>query len=215
MWLSYEWCREVHELKVSSTAGASNSKDSPAGNALHDEATHSAVQLAAAQDACSMAKSQAASLQKTVQQLTGGPLVSPSVLIICVDAVLQETGPQCTQHTTDAAPSSIFASAARSVHDSSYDIADEKSELQTALTAAKLTEQEAVSSAQRFEAELSDLAGAYNNLEVHSYQLEAQIKRLQNQAAQAPSTAGQTQACTAGQNPLQHTLLAAVPGSML
>ncbi|DBA66722.1 hypothetical protein WJX79_001922 [Trebouxia sp. C0005] len=129
--------RELHELKVSSTAGASNNKDSPSGNALHDGGTDSAVQLAAAQDACSAANNQAASLQKTVQQLT-----------------------------------------------------DEKSALQTALTAAKLTEQQAVSSAQRFEAELSDLAGAYNNLEVHSYQLEAQIKRLQNQAAQAPSTAG-------------------------
>ncbi|KAL0019412.1 hypothetical protein WJX77_011077 [Trebouxia sp. C0004] len=129
--------RELHELKVSSKAGASNDKDSPAGNALHDGGTDTAVQLAAAQDACSVAKDQAASLQKTVQQLT-----------------------------------------------------DEKSALQTALTAAKLTEQEAVSSAQRFEAELSDLAGAYNNLEVHSYQLEAQIKRLQNQASRAPSTAG-------------------------
>ncbi len=76
-----------------------------------------------------------------------------------------------------------------------YNTADEKSELQTALTAAKLTEQEAVTNAQRIEAELSDLAGAYNNLEVHSYQLEAQIKRLQTQAAQAPSTAGQIQDC--------------------
>jgi len=89
----------------------------------------------------------------------------------------------------------VFAPAARSVHDNSYHTADEKSELQTALTAAKLIEQEAVSNAQRFEAELSDLAGAYNNLEVHSYQLEAQIKRLQTQAAQAPSTAGQIQDC--------------------
>ncbi len=130
-------------------------------------------------------------------------------------AVPQETKPQCTQHTTDATSSSVFASAAHSVHDNSYDTADEKSALQTALTAARLTEQEAVSSAQRFEAELSDLAGAYNNLEVHSYQLEAQIKRLQNQAAQAPSTAGQTQACIAGQSLLQLTLLAAVPGSVL
>lgn len=134
-------------------------------------------------------------------------------------AVPQETKPPCTQHTTDAASSSVFASAvfasaARSVHDNSYDTADEKSELQTALTAAKLTEHEAVSSAQRFEAELSDLAGAYNNLEVHSYQLEAQIKRLQNQA---PSMAGQTQtcACTAGQSLLQHTLIAVVPRSVL
>ncbi|KAA6420440.1 MAG: golgin candidate 6-like [Trebouxia sp. A1-2] len=163
--------RELHELKVSSTAGASNNKDSPSGNALHDGGTDSAVQLAAAQDACSAANNQAASLQKTVQQLTE-------------TAVPQEISPQRTQHTTDA------VSAAHSVHDNSYDTADEKSALQTALTAAKLTEQQAVSSAQRFEAELSDLAGAYNNLEVHSYQLEAQIKRLQNQAAQAPSTAG-------------------------
>ncbi len=76
LWLSYEWCRELHELKASSTAGASNDKDSPAGNTLRDEGTDSAVQLAAAQDACSVAKNQAASLQKTVQQLTGGPLVS-------------------------------------------------------------------------------------------------------------------------------------------
>lgn len=29
---------------------------------------------------------------------------------------------------------------------------------------------------------MQDLSGAYNNLEVHSYQLEAQIRRLQNQA---------------------------------
>ncbi len=130
-------------------------------------------------------------------------------------AVPLETKPQCTQHTTHAASSLVFASAARSAHDNSYDTADEKSELQTALTAAKLTEQEAVSSAQRFEAELSDLAGAYNNLEVHSYQLEAQIKRLPTQAAQAPSTAGQTLACIAGQSLQQHILLAAVPGSVL
>lgn len=135
---------------------------------------------------------------------------------LCLEtAVLLETKPQCTQHTTDAASSLVFASAACSVHDNSYDNADEKSALQTALTAAKLTEQEAVSSAQRFEAELSDLAGAYNNLEVHSYQLEAQIKRLRNQAAQAPSTAGQTQACIVGQTLLQHTLLTAVPGGVL
>ena len=116
------------------------------------------------------------------------------------------------QHTQEAAPSSVFALAARSVHDNLHDTADEKSALQTALTAAKLTEQEAVSSAQRFEAELADLAGAYNNLEVHSYQLEAHIKRLQTQAA---STGGQTQAHIAGLSLLQHTLLAAVPGSVL
>lgn len=88
LWLIYEWCRELHELKVSSTAGASNNKDSPSGNALHDGGTDSAVQLAAAQDACSAANNQAASLQKTVQQLTGGPLVSSSILTICVQKLL-------------------------------------------------------------------------------------------------------------------------------
>ncbi|DBB15044.1 TPA: hypothetical protein ACH3X3_004627 [Trebouxia sp. C0006] len=76
--------RELHELKVSSTADASNDKDSPAGNALRDGGTDSAVQLAAALDESSLAKNQAASLQKTVQQLTGGPLVSSSILTICV-----------------------------------------------------------------------------------------------------------------------------------
>lgn len=73
--------------------------------------------------------------------------------------------------------------------------ADERSELRSALAAAKLTEQQAVSSAQRLEVELSDLAGAYNNLEAHSYQLEAQIKRLQTQAAQTPSAAGDSSLC--------------------
>lgn len=69
--------------------------------------------------------------------------------------------------------------------------AGDKTELQTALTAAKLAEQDSLSSAQRLETELSDLASAYNNLEVQSYQLEAQIKRLQQQADQAaPSTGG-------------------------
>ena len=66
--------------------------------------------------------------------------------------------------------------------------ADEKSELQAAAASAKQAEQDAVVSAQRFEAELSDLAGAYNNLEVHSYQLEAQVKKLQGQLDQAAST---------------------------
>lgn len=69
---------------MSSTADASNDKDSPAGDALRDGGTDSAVQLAAALDESSLAKNQAASLQKTVQQLTGGPLVSSSILTICV-----------------------------------------------------------------------------------------------------------------------------------
>ena len=69
--------------------------------------------------------------------------------------------------------------------------AGDKTELQTALNAAKLAEQDALSSAHRLETELSDLASAYNNLEVQSYQLEAQIKRLQQQADHAaPSTGG-------------------------
>lgn len=69
--------------------------------------------------------------------------------------------------------------------------AGENSELQTALTAARQAEQEALSSAQRLETELSDLASAYNNVEVQSYQLEAQIKRLQNQAGEPAASVGQ------------------------
>lgn len=37
---------------------------------------------------------------------------------------------------------------------------------------------------------MQDLSGAYNNLEVHSYQLEAQIRRLQNQAGTDSQSAG-------------------------
>ena len=62
--------------------------------------------------------------------------------------------------------------------------AGEKAELQRAVSAAKQAEQDALSSAGRLETELADLASAYNNLEVQSYQLEAQIKRLQHQAQQ-------------------------------
>ena len=69
--------------------------------------------------------------------------------------------------------------------------AGQNSDLQSALTAARQAEQDALSSVQRLETELSDLASAYNNVEVQSYQLEAQIKRLQNQADQSSTTAGQ------------------------
>lgn len=74
---------------------------------------------------------------------------------------------------------------------SGFVCAGENSDLQSALTAARQAEQDALASVQRLETELSDLASAYNNVEVQSYQLEAQIKRLQNQADQSATTAGQ------------------------
>ena len=75
--------------------------------------------------------------------------------------------------------------------------AGENSDLQSALSAARQAEQEALSSVQRLETELSDLASAYNNVELQSYQLEAQIKRLQNQADQPAANAGQRCHCAA------------------
>ncbi|KAL3158641.1 hypothetical protein ABBQ32_011389 [Trebouxia sp. C0010 RCD-2024] len=69
-------------------------------------------------------------------------------------------------------------------------LTSENSELQSALAAARQAEQDALSSAQRLETELSDLASAYNNVEVQSYQLEAQIKRLQNQAGESAASVG-------------------------
>ena len=69
--------------------------------------------------------------------------------------------------------------------------AGENSELQSALAVARQAEQDALSSVQRLETELSDLASAYNNVEVQSYQLEAQIKRLQNEADRSAAGAGQ------------------------
>ncbi|KAL3135480.1 hypothetical protein ABBQ38_005960 [Trebouxia sp. C0009 RCD-2024] len=66
----------------------------------------------------------------------------------------------------------------------------ENSELQSALAGARQAGQDALSSAQRLETELSDLASAYNNVEVQSYQLEAQIKRLQNQAGESAASVG-------------------------
>ena len=67
---------------------------------------------------------------------------------------------------------------------------DEKCELQSGMAAARQAEQDAVASVRRLETEMSDLAGAYNNLEVHSYQLEAHIKRLQIQVDHTSSAAG-------------------------
>lgn len=74
---------------------------------------------------------------------------------------------------------------------SAFVCAGENGELQLALRAAKQAEQDAVTSVNRLETELSDLASAYNNVEVQSYQLEAQIKRLQNQADQSAAGAGE------------------------
>lgn len=64
------------------------------------------------------------------------------------------------------------------------------SELQSKLTAADEERDHAAAAVERLEGEMQDLAGAYNNLEVHSYQLEAQIRRLQNQAGAEAGLSG-------------------------
>lgn len=74
---------------------------------------------------------------------------------------------------------------------SAFVCAGENDDLQSALSAARQAERDALASVQRLETELSDLASAYNNVELQSYQLEAQIKRLQNQADQPAASAGQ------------------------
>ena len=74
-------------------------------------------------------------------------------------------------------------------------LSGENSHLNSALSSAKQAEQEATSSAQRFEMDLSDLAGAYNNLEVHSFQLEAQVRKLQGQLAQSITESGAGMTC--------------------
>ena len=56
------------------------------------------------------------------------------------------------------------------------------SELQSKLATADEAQRDAAAAVERLEGEMQDLAGAYNNLEVQSYQLEAHIKRLQNQS---------------------------------
>lgn len=64
--------------------------------------------------------------------------------------------------------------------------AGEVSELQSKLAAADEERQSAAARCERVQGEMQDLSEAYNNLEVHSYQLEAQIRRLQHPARTDP-----------------------------
>ena len=72
--LCYACCRQVQQLQTSGGAGASEAEQSLPAQSPRTEDTQSAAQLAAAQDACSTAQQQVASLQQTVEQLTGAPL---------------------------------------------------------------------------------------------------------------------------------------------
>ena len=62
------------------------------------------------------------------------------------------------------------------------DAAGQVSELQSKLAVADEGQRDAAAAVERLEGEMQDLAGAYNDLEVQSFQLQAHIKRLQNRS---------------------------------
>ncbi len=73
------------------------------------------------------------------------------------------------------------------------------SELESQAAAANAAAEEARAAAHKAEQDLADLSGAYNSLEAHSHQLEAQLRELQQQQPQqqlpssgnVPSVSGQ------------------------
>lgn len=146
-------------------------------NALTPLAQDSSIKL-------QQAESQIQHLQRQLQQLSTSDAAGHGS-----SAVPDAKHASAVQHADQLAAAQQACEQAQAtsanLQNTVQSLTSENSELRLALTAARQAEQDALSSAQRLETELSDLASAYNNVEVQSYQLEAQIKRLQNQAGQS------------------------------